>query len=362
MSGKNSLKLVVAGNATLDAHIHGKVYEDGNSIAVISDGIKKTFEVVDGPIKYGYKHRTKVGVEQHIRGLWNMLKPGGGGYNTATSIKRRMDIATKLDLAYVDVSSPDELVLQSLRELGISPYFFGLRPIPVNAVLGGREDKILLKGPMLPRVILHEENKATIDNIVQGAKAAAINSAKDESLVEAIIESANHRRVPLYFVVTSSLPPDFIFQKMLPYGLSIISYEDIISIHGKNPLEFKDKQLFEMSLEYLRKMNKDKVTNGNPLFITLGANGVLCMNHERGIYHVKLREEYVELVGYSAGTKIGSTNGAGDVFAGSVVVLGATRKKLDLTKVVMRASKASVRHIGYDGPIGYDSFIVKQFK
>ncbi|MBS3105095.1 hypothetical protein J4234_02465 [Candidatus Woesearchaeota archaeon] len=362
MSDKNKFKLVIAGNATLDAHIDGKVYEDGNNITVVSDGVKKIFEVVDGPIRYGYKHRTKADVEHSIRGLWNMLKPGGGGYNTATSIKRRMDIATKLDLSYVDVSSPDELVLQSLREVGISPYFFGLRPIPINAILGGREDKIILKGPMLPRVNLLEEHKVAIDDIVREANGVAINSAKDEGLVEAMIESTNRRMVPLYFVVTSSLPPDFIFQKMLPYGLSIISHEDVTSIHGKNPLEFKDAQLFEMSLEYLRKMNKDKITNGNPLFITLGANGVLCMNHESGIYHVKLKEEYVEMIGYSAGTKIGSTNGAGDVFAGAVVVLGATRKKLDITKVAMRASKASIRHIGYDGPVGYDSFTVKPFK
>ncbi len=58
------------------------------------------------PLRYGYKHRTDVDVEQHIRGLWNILKPGGGGYNTATSIKRRTDIAINLDLAYVDVSIP----------------------------------------------------------------------------------------------------------------------------------------------------------------------------------------------------------------------------------------------------------------
>lgn len=352
----------MAGNATLDAHIEGRVYEIDNQVVVISDGVKRVFDVVDGPIRYGFKHRTNVDVEQHIRGLWNVLKPGGGGYNTATSIKRRTDIAINLNLAYIDVSEQDDLITQSLSELGISGYFFGLRPVPVNVILGGRGDKILLKGPMLPRVHLKDEHKETIDDLVHQANGVVINSAKDESLVDFLLQSSISRAVPLYFVVTSSLPSDFVLRRMLPFGTSILSHEDIVSIYGQNPLKLDDAQLFELSLEYLRKIRSDEVNKGNNIFVTLGPRGVLCLNRDGKIYHVILKEEYKEIVGYSAESRVGSTNGAGDTFAGAVVSLNSSVEKMDIKKIAMRASKASIRHIGYDGPIGYTSFNVRPYK
>ncbi len=259
-------------------------------------------------------------------------------------------------------SIPDALIQQSLSEIGINAYFFKLRPIPVNAIFGGRDDKIILKGPMLPRVDLSDEHRATIDEIVQGAHGIAINSIKDESLVEAIIHSAQKLRTPLYFVITTSLPSDFVFQRILPYGISIISDEDMASIFGQDPLKLNKDQLFELSLEYIRRMKRDAINNGNTLFVTLGQNGALCTNNTEKIYHVVLKDEYREMVNYSASSRIGSTNGAGDTFAGAVVSLSTLRKNTDITKVAMRANKASIRHIGHDGPISYSSFSVSAYK
>ena len=114
-----------------------------------------------------------------------------------------------------------------------------------------------------------------------------------------------------------------------------------------------------MSLDYIRKMKRDAINKGNILFVTLGQNGVLCTNNIEKIYHVALKDEYREMVNYSASSRTGSTNGAGDVFAGAVLSLGALRKNADITKIAMRASKASIRHIGYEGPIEYSSFNIK---
>ena len=65
--------MVIAGNATLDAYITGnyKIFENNpNKIRITSGRYSKVFEVLDGPIRSGYKHRLDIeNVEQVLRGL-----------------------------------------------------------------------------------------------------------------------------------------------------------------------------------------------------------------------------------------------------------------------------------------------------
>ena len=66
--------------------------------------------------------------------------PGGGGQNSAVSIARRVPLMSNYNITYVDVSAPDDVVTDNLRLIGIEFHFLGYRPIPVNAIIGGRED------------------------------------------------------------------------------------------------------------------------------------------------------------------------------------------------------------------------------
>src|SRR3989344_5203531 len=117
MSGRNSgLKIVVAGNATLDAHLEGIVRIEQPNRVVVTSGdnsyyFKRVFEIEDGPITPGYKHRVKIditayprGLEDYIRGLKNQLMPGGGDINTSTSLMNRADFDSDISIIFLDMS------------------------------------------------------------------------------------------------------------------------------------------------------------------------------------------------------------------------------------------------------------------
>ena len=371
MSGRNSgLKIVVAGNATLDAHLEGIVrIEQPNRVVVTSVDnsyyFKRVFEIEDGPITPGYKHRVKIditayprGLEDYIRGLKNQLMPGGGDINTSTSLMNRADFDSDISIIFLDMSQRETLLVTHLNQLGIQHHFFNYRPVPVNAIIGGRDDKLILKGPMLPREKLRDEDKGVIDRLVEDVQGVVINSAKDESFVDALISSAERRDIPLYFMVTPSLDKDFVFTRVLPAGITITSHEDLAKLHGHDPLSYNKDQLFDMAVQYARQFRKDGFDRYGT-FVTLGSNGVLYFDGKTYLSHTRLKEDQAELVFNSASSRFGSTNGAGDTFAGAVAMNYLETKGFSIDEIAKRASKAAIRHIGYEGPIQSSSFVTR---
>lgn len=96
--------VVVGGNATLDSLIQGVVRVDGPRITITSGNATEFFEIEDPPIRPGYKHRVRQDIGERTKGLLHQIKPGGGGYNSVTAL-RRLSNTAELDLAYVDVSA-----------------------------------------------------------------------------------------------------------------------------------------------------------------------------------------------------------------------------------------------------------------
>ncbi len=366
--GPNST-IIVAGNATLDAHLEGTVQLVQPNLVIVSSGdssyhFKRAFKVEDGPITPGYKHRVELdindyprGLEDFMRGLKYQLRPGGGNINTATSISNRADLKSDLSLVLLDVSAGESLLTEHLDRLGIQHKFLGYRPPPVNVVIGGRDDKIILKGPMLERVDISDRDKSTIDQMVENSQGVIINSAKDESFVEALMSSAQSRGIPVYIMVTSSLNKSLVMNKILPAGVITINHEDTAKLYGENPLDYTSHQLFEIAVEHMKQL---KETNkGHGLFITLGPNGVLYSDRNTTMRHTRLKEEFTEIVFHSVSSRFGSTNGAGDTFQGELAVQYLGNKTPDIDEVVQRASKAAIRHIGYRGGLRHSDFITR---
>lgn len=291
----------------------------------------------------------------------NQLKPGGGGLHTATALSDLAETSPiKLHLHYIDVSEEDKkIITRHFDHWQIGHTFFGLRPGPLNAVVGGSDDKYIFKGPPLPREGVEEQIrkeeqkfKSAINSVLEGSKGVVINSAKDIRFVELILASAQERGIPLYFNITDSLPSDFVFKRILPSGVGIINQEDIISLYGENPLHFNDKQLKEYALELMRRIIRGGVNNSNPLYVTLGKYGTYCVAADGGVYHVVLKDGYAPRVSHSALTNVGSTTGAGDSFTAAVVYNTTLfGRDADPREVAKMANAFSIKHIKYQGPL-----------
>lgn len=253
---------------------------------------------------------------------------------------------------------PDSLVIEGLERYGIAHHFFGLRPLPTNAVIGSREDKIVLKGPKLERVELDAGQRLLIYRLADSGDAIFLNSAKDTSFVECFLR--NYK--PAYFVVTASLEPDFVFEKMLPRGVCILNYDDIAALFGNDVAHYSDQTKMELALELMKKIRMDRLHIDRNLYVTLGKNGVYCSYGQSSLFHVRLSDEYIEKVRQTVMTNPSSTNGAGDVFAAAVLyneLVG--KRKPKVTEIAKKSSTAAVRHIGYGGPLPDSTFIVDRY-
>lgn len=351
-------KIVVAGNATSDAFILGttEISEDGSSV-LISSGTKNIdFQVDDPPIRKGHKHRVGQALEERIQGLWHMLEPGGGGYNSVIAM-RNCYSQEELELVYLDVSTPTKLVTQKLNVKDVRSHFFCERPVPLNVILNGREDKITLKGPHLGRYSPSRSEMQEAEVHINDSDAVLINSVKDVKYVEGYTEIAQKYNIPLYFVVSTSLDQDFVEKKVLPTGVSIINYDDLIELYSRREL-VNPQEKMGYALETIRRIRKDGINSDKNIYVTLGKNGVYCSDKDL-IFHVRLNDIYLERVQQAISKNPESTNGAGDVFSASIVLQEILRKESrPITDIAREACEASIKFIGYNRHLPKKAFII----
>ena len=345
--------MVIAGNATLDTHILDATVSvvPPNIVRITSGGVTEKFVIADGPIKPGYKHRVDEDIVLKVLRLVHQFRAGGGGYNQTVAfrtISTDQFSRSNFELVYVDVSQPHPIVEQELKDVHAGYHFLNLpRSLPYNLVVGGKNDRYLLKGRQLPRMELQDSHRATIDDLVEGSAAVVVNSAKDPSFVEALISSAEKRDIPMYFVVTDSLPKDFILTRMMPHGPAIMNDEDITSIFGYKPTELDEEQRMQLALELMRKTRMD-YPNQHDMHVTLGRHGAFSSTQDGKIAHVFLVDEWAEKVKSSVERNNGNTSGAGDTYAAAVLYHSLT-SSVPVWEIVLRASRHAIRYIGYRG-------------
>src|SRR3989338_1386777 len=179
------VKIVVAGNATIDAIVSGNTEKIGNdTIAVTSDGTKVSFRIEDPPIRNAYKHRVNQNISQIVEPLWHRMQPGGGGYNSVTAMRHLSGIGNELELHYIDVSIPHHLIAKGLGRNGIIYHFFFERDVPVNAIIGVDGDRVVVKGYQLSRVEPDENKNQRTKEIIDGSDSILLNSVKDKGYME----------------------------------------------------------------------------------------------------------------------------------------------------------------------------------
>lgn len=369
MVNSHNTKIVVAGNVAMDAIIDGKaeISADRSSVKIISpakevkvdpfDRVTIEFQVEDPPITEGHKHRVGQALEERVEVLWHKRTPGGGGYHSVTGMRTFYE-PEKLGLVYIDVSSSNRIINQGLAAKRVRSHFFGERDVPLNAIIGGRGDKIILKGPHLGRFSPSPSEIEEAELHIEGSNAVLINSVKDKGYVEGYIGIANERNIPLYFVVTPSIEDiDFVNEKVLPAGVNILNYDDLVDLYSvKGVIDEQGKM--EYALDTIQRLRTDKVTDKN-IYVTLGENGAYCSDRN-SIFHVKLNDKYAEKVQKAILTRTRNINGAGDNFAASVVLSEVLEKEHDPVKVTLKASMAAIKYIGYRNLLPKDAFLVNK--
>lgn len=350
-------RIVVAGNATIDVIVdeHYDVDEGRTAVTISNEetGVQETVEVMDPPIVPGGKFRIDHPLGGLSRPFWTRDTAGGGGVNSVLAIRQEKGLSGELELSYVDMSQTDPLVVRRLRENTVQEYFMNKREIPINLVIGtGREDKIILKGPSLRREQLLPYEQDELEQRLRGSDGLLINSVKDPTFAEALINHMNRHDVPGYFVVTTSLPLDFALKHMIPSGFCIFNYDELPLLFGEGRQLSEDERL-----SYAREKVEELAPhfNGRPCYVTLGKHGVYCYV-DREFYQIKLTPDLGEEVTKSIKKKPGSTLGAGDVFAGAIIGYKTTRPAWNEQTHAKYASQAALRHIGYQGPLTEESF------
>ncbi|HIH92214.1 TPA: hypothetical protein HA281_05415 [Candidatus Woesearchaeota archaeon] len=305
------------------------------------------FRVMDLPIREGHKHRLPTPIKEEVRAIMSGEDPGGGGANSAGALHTLSSILGEISVDYFDVSVSDPLVCDTLYARGATPHFFNRREVPYNAIIPYREDRLVLKGPVLLRYTPKQEHYKHIMRIVSGSGALLINSPKDSGYVEAFLNAALSRRIPTYFVATPSLEREFIEKKMLPRGPSVFNYNDAIDIFGDHiPSTKDDKRAY--ALELLTALCKDG-KSPHPLYLTLGPKGVYVLTDEERI-HVGLKKEEQPIANQARREKGYAANGAGDVFAAGIVARPLfAQQAMDIGELAMQASADAVRYLGYSG-------------
>lgn len=314
------------------------------------------FKVEDPPIRQGHKHRVNQNISEKVSHLWHCYKPGGGGYNSVMAMRNLPDIKEELELTYFDVSTPVSLIVKKLREKSIDSRFFYQREVPVNAIIGWREDKIVLKGPQLGRVEPDEKDAIEIIGAIQKSDVFLANSIKDPKYFEIYLDTSRKFNVPVYSVITTSLEPDFVFEKVFtdPNTAIILNYDEIPYLFSESTEKMSEEEKINFAFDALKRKIKSKINLNKPTYITLGKNGVYYSKNE-SITHIRLKPEYSEKVRDSIIKEGGNFNGAGDVFSAAVVAYDlATNAEAEET--ALKASIAAIRHIGYKGELSSDSF------
>ena len=375
---QQSARIVVGGNATLDYIVDGSIYVQGekeDTVIVDSQGMVEKFKVADPPIRPGFKHRVNRKLDQDVMELWHCVKPGGGGYHSVTAMQSLPGTENvELDLVYMDVSEPHVKNIKGLQKYGVKFHFFYQREVPVNAILGWRDDKITLKGPQLDRVEPSNTHIGELEGLLSGSafrvrepvdfpvvNAVLVNSFKDPAYAEQILRICGEKDIPLYFVITTSLEKDFVYAKVLPNAVGILNYDEIPAIDGINE-KLDDQSKLELARETIKKIRIDGINSTHPIFVTLGKNGVYCSEGSSSIEHIYLNRSIAEQVNNGGSFKREGTSGAGDVFAAAVTLYRTLNPQISVGELARKASQAAIRYIGYSGRLSPSTFAMDRME
>ena len=346
----------IVGGATRDSYLaQCETETDGNTVSVRCGAHSRRLKILDGCADAGGKatlSELPAGLLAHA----SRTEFGGGGVNSCRAFQM---VAPGYPLRYLDVSLFDPQLSAYLNNPATRVRFLGLRPIPVNAVLGDRGDKVILKSPTPPGVTcLSLERQAEITWLAS-AKAILANSLRDPAVIARLIYESGRRRAKVYLGVTRSLPSDSGIESIA--SVIIAGWDDFseqIALGVR-----MDISGGMLAVERLRELAPTAA-----LFVTMGREGVLLQTaSDCAAVHVRLRsgvDSQVQLLVFENPSR---ACGCGDAFAaGLFAELETGRSYLSnvrterprFERAAMSGCASALRWLGYRGPLAESDFVV----
>ena len=348
-----SYRFVVLGNVSTDYFVPAGFRVEESRVVFDRVHPPLTLET-DGRIFPGGKLplRQPVSMRQ-LGGLGGVIGPGGGGLGTVSSLA-----AWRSGSAfYVDASVEEDRFTRHFGGLGIETFFMGLRPAPLNVVLGTRDEKVVLKNPVHP-VRMSSALRERCRRLAAGAEWAIVNSVKDEDLVWSAIDMvAENPTAKLAAVVTDSLSPEFVRQNVLPSAdILIASFDELRWLLPGRPVTTSGSK--ERVFRLLAQMRSNAHA-----FITLARDGVICAGAE-GLFHVRLREGAARRIQEAVLLRPAALTGAGDWLVGGIIASASAyrwprmNRYPQVVEYAVAGCTAALAHLGAE--VAQEDFEIRQ--
>jgi len=353
---------LVIGNTTIDAVLGDDVDVEilGHSVTLKTAGNKNLFIPVQcGPIAPGGNYTAKVDFYNELQNFPRTEQFGGGGYLSAVMLSKISDDKVcYLDISTpsLDMSVPVTSLANKLESMGIESYFLNCMPIPLNIVLGKRSDKIVIKSRLI-KTVFGKYHPALVNELINDSRGILLNSVKDESLVELVLNSDKKEKT-LVAVITKSLEPDYALRRVVPNCICQFNYDEFgYIINPEHDVIGDEETRIESAIEGIKRIRAD-YNKKDSMYVTLGKNGVLCSDSNY-VYHVRLKDEFLEKIDEAVNKNTASTCGAGDAHAAGV--LNEELKRLYVLEIAKKACAVAVSYLGFKDILDDNSFIIKRF-
>lgn len=360
-NNKTGNKVLYVGNYTIDIAIRDGVrYDPARESFFIMTEKGSEVEVCEDPNKKitTDKNDCTVDLTSLCELFPKAVKLGGGGRNSLEEHVWMVPI--ERDAMYLDMQKPfdkpnlpaNASILQYLKRNKLYSYFLGKRDAAVNVVLGGGQNKRVIKSPIRKNIELEPEEEDRIVGMVGKSRRVVMNSVKDESIAKLIVDYCRQLQRPLGVVVTTSFEdPKFVANDVIPYATCIFNYDEIGTVFNPTHKSIGDENSkrddaywgIRDAFQYKRSLNGDA---RHSIYVTLGCSGVLAAAGNGVIYHISLQNKNIRLqLSKEIPRRQDATNGAGDHFATAVLMY--QERGDDTVTAALKAQMNAIWFIGY---------------
>ncbi len=364
MSNNKGNKVLYVGNYTIDIAVRDGVrYEKDKESFFVKANDGSEIEVCEDPAR-----RKTTDKNDCLRNLEFMLgqvptaveKLGGGGRNSLA--EHVLIESTGQDTIYLDMQVPCESILRYMKQNRVESYFLNKRRPAVNVVVGGRDNKRIIKSPIEKNLPLTSIEAYFISAMVKSSGRVLMNSAKDMSLADCVMQHCRRYKKEVGVVVTTSFDNyDYVRGHIVPSATCIFNYDEIGTVFNPEHKSLGDENdKNEDALWGIGDCLAIQMRSGqrHSIYVTLGKNGIFAADRHGEVYHIFLRNEEIrQSLAEIIPKREDATNGCGDHFAAAA--LKYEEQGYQTIAAGILGQIHSIRFIGYRGDISESDFIVQ---
>jgi hypothetical protein len=239
-------------------------------------------------------------------------RAGGGAMNSRIAAESvGADLGQTNEIRYLDANKRDGLIES---EAPPPIRYLNLRECPCNYVLGNREDKWIFRSPIAPAGPLGPLQFSDIAWLCE-AQTVLVNGPKDKEPVQAVLAERDRWGFEVIFMVTPSLPAEFLKRVLPAAGVVIGAWDELQFLTGESPVSVAGAALTAVRLRTMAPRAEVHVTMGKRGVLSMAADSTEAVHVELDV-RASVAAEAREIVR----ERPARLCGAGDAFAGGVLV------------------------------------------